>query len=105
MMSVGRRASRPVLGGGDADAADLAVAAGVDADRDHGVDIDDAAALADLLGQRVHPDERIWPGVERPAGHTIAKDQPISPLLTQHGVRAASAITAASRASVLASPG
>jgi hypothetical protein len=42
------------------------VAVGVDADRDQGVDVDDAAALADLLGQRVHPDERIWPGVEWP---------------------------------------
>ncbi|GAA2654253.1 hypothetical protein GCM10010307_66250 [Streptomyces vastus] len=42
------------------------MAVGVDADRDQDVDVDDAAALADFLGQRVHPDERIWPGVERP---------------------------------------
>ncbi len=39
---------------------------GVDPDRDQRVDVDDAAALTDLLGQRVHPDERVGPGVERP---------------------------------------
>jgi hypothetical protein len=37
-----------VLGGGDVDAEDLAVPVGVDADRDQCVDVDDAAALADV---------------------------------------------------------
>ncbi|GAA3228032.1 hypothetical protein GCM10020256_39880 [Streptomyces thermocoprophilus] len=63
-----RKASQPgaVLGGGDVQAEDLAVAVGVDADRDQGVDVDDAAALADLLGERVDPDERVRAGVQGP---------------------------------------
>jgi hypothetical protein len=46
-----------VLGGGDVQAEDLAVPVGVDADRDQRMTVDDAAALADLLGQCVDPDE------------------------------------------------
>ncbi|GAA3596574.1 hypothetical protein GCM10022295_91780 [Streptomyces osmaniensis] len=38
----------------------------VGAGRDQGVGVDDPAALAGLLGQRVHPDERIWSGVQGP---------------------------------------
>jgi hypothetical protein len=41
----------------------IAVAVGVDADRDQRVDVDDAAALADLLGQGIDPDERVRAGV------------------------------------------
>ncbi len=55
-----------VLGGGDVQAEDLAVAVGVDADRDQRVHVDDAAALADLLGERVDPDERVRAGVQGP---------------------------------------
>lgn len=39
---------------------------GVDADRDQRVDVDDAAALADLLRQRVDPDERVSVLIQRP---------------------------------------
>ena len=46
-----------VLRGGDVQAEDLAVPVGVDADRDQGVNVDDATALANLLGQHVDPDE------------------------------------------------
>jgi len=55
-----------VLAGGDVDAKDLAVAVGVDPDGDQRVDVDDAAALADLLSQCVDPDERVGPGVQGP---------------------------------------
>ena len=41
------------------------MAVGVDADRDQGVDVDHAAALADLLGQGVDPHEGVGAGVER----------------------------------------
>lgn len=46
-----------VLGGGDVPAEYVAVPVGVDADREQSVDVDDAAALTVLLGQRVDPDE------------------------------------------------
>ena len=52
-----REPAGAVLGRGDVDAEDLAVSVAVDADRDQRVDIDDSAALADLLGQGVDPDE------------------------------------------------
>ena len=54
-----RQPAGAVLGGGDVHAEDLAVPVGVDADGDQRVDVDDPAALADLLGQRVDPDERV----------------------------------------------
>jgi hypothetical protein len=60
-----REPAGAVLAGGDVDVEDLAVAVGVDADRDQGVDVDDAASLADLLGQCVDPDERVRPLVQR----------------------------------------
>ena len=40
------------------------MAVGVDADRDERVDACDAAALADLLGQGIDPDEGIRAGVQ-----------------------------------------
>lgn len=63
-----RKASQPapVLGGGDVQAEDLAVTVGVDADRDQCVDVDDPAAFADLLGERIDPDERVRAGVQGP---------------------------------------
>lgn len=48
-----------VLGGGPVQAEDVAVAVRVDADCDQCVDVDDAAALADLLGQGIDPDEGV----------------------------------------------
>jgi hypothetical protein len=42
----------------------LAVALGVDTDRDHDRDVDDPAALADLLGEGVHPQIGVGAGVE-----------------------------------------
>jgi hypothetical protein len=42
------------------------VAVGVDADRDQRMHVDDATALADLLRQRVDPDERVRAGVQGP---------------------------------------
>jgi hypothetical protein len=48
----------------------------IHADRDQRVDVDDAAALADLLGQRIHPDERVRPLVQgsvAECGHLLVK--------------------------------
>lgn len=50
---------RAVLGGGHVQAEDLALSVGVDTGRDQRVDVDDAAALAGLLGQRVDLDEGV----------------------------------------------
>jgi hypothetical protein len=55
-----------VFGAGDVQAEDLPVPVGVDAGSDQGVHVHRAAALADLLGQRVDPHEHIRPGVQRP---------------------------------------
>lgn len=43
---------------------------GVDTDRDQRVDVDDAAALADLLRQRVDPDEGIGVGLQWPVAES-----------------------------------
>lgn len=48
-------------------AEDLTVAVGIDADRDQGMDVDDPAALTDLLGQRVDPHKSV-----------VLKDQPVA---------------------------
>ena len=57
-----------VLAGGDVKAEDLAVAIGVDASGDQGVDADDPAALADLEHQFLGRDERERAGIIEPAG-------------------------------------
>ena len=61
-----RQPARAVLGAGHVDAEDLPVPLRVDARRDQAVHVHRAAALADLLGQRIDPHERIRPGVQRP---------------------------------------
>jgi len=61
-----RQPSRAVLGARDVQAEDFPLAIGVDPGRDQGVHVHRPAALADLLGQRVDPHERIRPGVQRP---------------------------------------
>ena len=57
-----------VLAGGDLDPEDLAVAVGVHAGGDQGVDRDDPAALTDLEDQRVGGHERERARVLEPAG-------------------------------------
>ena len=61
-----RQPARAVLGGGDVDAQDFAVALGVDPDRDQGVHVDHPATLADLEHQGVGGHERVRAGVQRP---------------------------------------
>ena len=61
-----RQPARAVLGAGHVDAEDLAVPLGVDAGRDQAVHVHRAAALADLLGQRIDPHERVRAAVQRP---------------------------------------
>ena len=61
-----RQPARAVLGAGHVDAEDLPAPVGVDAGRDQAVHVHRAAALADLLGQRVDPAERVRPAVQRP---------------------------------------
>ncbi len=61
-----RQPSGPVLAGGDLEIEDFAVAVGIDAGGDQGVDIDHAPALADLQHQCVRGDERVRPLVQRP---------------------------------------
>ena len=51
--------ARAVLLRGHVDAEDFALPVAVDAYRDQGVDVDGAAVLADLDGQRVDPHERV----------------------------------------------
>lgn len=55
-----------VFGGDDIEAEDFAVTVVVDPDRDDHGDVDDPAALADLLGQGVHPHIGVGPRVEGP---------------------------------------
>ncbi|MCW7946972.1 hypothetical protein AAW14_34665 [Streptomyces hygroscopicus] len=55
-----------VLGCGNVQAEGLAAPVSVEADRDQGVDVDDPAALTDLLRERVDLDERIRTGVQGP---------------------------------------
>jgi hypothetical protein len=55
-----------VFGGDHVEAEDLPVPVGVDPDGDHDRDVDDPAALADLLGQGVHPHIGVGPGIEGP---------------------------------------
>ena len=50
----------------DLEAEDFAAVVGVDPDRDQGMDVDPAAVFTDLGDQGVDPDERVWPGVQRP---------------------------------------
>lgn len=67
---------RSGLPGGDLQAEDLAVALGVDAGGDHGGDLDDPAALADLQHQRVSSHERVRPGIQGPGperGHLFVQ--------------------------------
>ena len=60
-----RQPAGAVLAGDDVQAEDLPVPVGVDPDRDQGVHVDGPAVLADLLGQRVQPQERVRAGVQR----------------------------------------
>ena len=58
-----RQPARAVLGAGHVDAEDLPAPVSVDAGRDQAVHVHRPAALADLLGQRVDPHERVRPAV------------------------------------------
>jgi hypothetical protein len=60
-----RQPARPVLGGGDVDAEDLAVALGVHASSDQGVHVDHPTGLSDFEDQRVGGDERVRAGIQR----------------------------------------
>jgi hypothetical protein len=55
-----------VFGGNHVEAEHLTVAFGVDPDRDDDGDVDDAAALADLLGHRVEAHIGVGPAIEWP---------------------------------------
>jgi hypothetical protein len=61
-----RQPTGAVLTRHDVEPEDLALAVGGDPDRDQGVHDHRAAVLADLLGQRVQPQERVRAGVQRP---------------------------------------
>jgi hypothetical protein len=54
-----------VFGGDHVQAQDLSVPVPVHPDRDDDGDVDDPAALADLLGEGVHPHIRVGAGIER----------------------------------------
>ena len=58
------RPARPVLGGDEVEAQDLAVSFGVDPGGDDDGHVDDAPTFADLLGQGVDPDVGVGTGVE-----------------------------------------
>ena len=66
-----RQPPGPVLGAGHVDAEDLAAPVGVDTGSDQAVHVHRAAALADLLGQRVDPAERVRPAVQRPVPEAV----------------------------------
>ena len=66
-----RHPAGAVLGGDHVHAEDLAVPVGVDAGGDGAGDVDDAAPLADLLGQRVDPHVGVGPGVEGPVAERV----------------------------------
>ena len=66
-----RQPARAVLGAGHVDAEDLPVPLGVDAGRDQAVHVHRTAALADLLGQRVDPHERVRAGIQRPVSEPL----------------------------------
>jgi hypothetical protein len=53
-----RQPAGAVLAGDHIQSEDLAVSVAVHADRDHDSDVDDPPALANLLGEGVHPHEQ-----------------------------------------------
>ena len=61
----------PSSAGDDVHAEDLPLPVGVDPGRDHHCDGDHPAALADLLGQRVHPHIGVGAGVQRPGAERL----------------------------------
>jgi hypothetical protein len=61
-----RQPAGAVFAGDHIQPEDLAVPVTVHADRDDHGDVDDAAALADLLGQGVHPHIRVGPRIQGP---------------------------------------
>ena len=66
-----RQPPRAVLGAGHVEAEDLPAPVRVDAGRDQAVHVHRAAALADLLGQRIDPHERVRPAVQRPVPEAV----------------------------------
>jgi hypothetical protein len=72
-----RQPPRTVLGRGDLHPQNLPAPIGVHAGRDQHVNVDGRPALTDLLGQGVHPHERIRAGIQRPGaerGHLGVQD-------------------------------
>ena len=61
-----RQPARTVLGGGDINAQDFAVALGVDPDRDQGVHVDHPSGLADFKHQGIGGHEGVGAGIQGP---------------------------------------